>query len=435
MQRRRTQIRVAQRAYRARKDSTIIDLQSQVDELRSVLQDATTNLQVISDKLAIDDDRLSARTDLHSTITKLMELHKTVEAVKNESNSDDNQTSLRQSTESDGPLPKSHPDNASYAEGIDSSTRSAKGYSIENDPEPHYADAIDAALSEVNIAWLDPFLKATNSEHTGGVFTKSSLLAKGIPSQLAAVPTFSWQETTFARRLMRHSHELCLRHLENPSEKYGLMLNKARYSLTFMSEEALIRKLKTSVAKSKSDPLEDWTMPVLHVGGAGKYHEWNPEEEGDNYRFTQDRNVGPFQIPSAAFPIPTSLFPDKVAEWLGLDGVWLDHRDVEAYLRSKGLKLDSAASTTTFEISSSSDSWPEINDNMSNMWLNSPSLVTSEPLDFMQLPERNSPVVGYKRSQRYTGVAVGDYRSTNQVILSVDRLIEGKVKHNLCYTI
>ena len=431
MQRRRTQIRVAQRAYRARKDSTITDLQSQVNAMRSVLQDATMNLQVISDKLAIDEDRLSARTDLHSTITKLMALRKTVEVVKNESNSDDNEIQLRESTEPEILLPESHLDNA---EGIDSLTGSAEHFNVRSEPEPYYADTVNPALGEADIAWYDPFPKATDSEHLREVFAKSSLSAKEIPPQLAAVPTFSWQETTFARRLMRHSHEMCLRHLENPSEKYGMMRNRARYSLTFMSEEALIQKLRMSVAKSKSDPLEDWSIPVLHVGGAGKHHEWNPDEEGDSYRFTQDRNVGPFQVPSAAFPIPTSLFPDKVAEWLGLDGIWLDHRDVEAYLRSKGLKLYSAASTTTFEINSPSDSWPEVDENMSNLWPNPSSLVPSEPLDFMQLPEINSPVVGYRRSQKFTAEAVEDDKSTRQLILSVDRLIEGNVKHDLYYT-
>lgn len=123
-----------------------------------------------------------------------------------------------------------------------------------------------------------------------------------------------------------------------------------------MSKNALIAKVKRTISKSNTDQLEDWTMPMLYIRGAGLHFGRDPSESIPLTGFTAERNIGPFPLPTAAIKVPPIYFPDKVANWLGLDGVWLDNRDVEVYLKQRGLNVDGRSRETVVEV----DDVPEL---------------------------------------------------------------------------
>ena len=172
-----------------------------------------------------------------------------------------------------------------------------------------------------------------------------------VDRSLKPAHTYSFQETTFARRLIRDSYEKVYFLLTNPKTPPELVEHKFRYSFCFNNVDSIIRRAKDIIDRSNQEPLGNWEFPMLHVGGAGLHF---PRDEGKEVEPPQgwlsQRNVGPWPIHHAKTRIPVEDFPENVMKWSNLEGIWFDNHDVEMYLRTKGLYLDGSSSVAEIEV-------------------------------------------------------------------------------------
>lgn len=370
VERRRTQIRLAQRAYRERKETTISVLEARVSQLRQTIQEMNKTFSDYNDKTMASgalDLHPVVKEDLRLAMERMTDLHQSSGIEDDDSSgvfsapsSNSRQSSVSQTKMISPPTHAIH--TTQYAEapmvdsrfGVDDAAIGMLGYQIEYGSSPTGVRIHDASM-EQPLDWSDPWTMAQSTTNYSYSTEQQSPLSPSswemeIPRGLKPLSSYCWHETSFARRLFRHSHERCLDLLTNPTAKVDPTNNRARYSLSFMSKNDLVMKLRKTIMKSNTEPLEDWTMPMLHVGGAGLHFDRDPSETMPPAGFTAERNTGPFKIPSSAIAVPPIYFPDKVASWLGLEGVWFDNRDVEVYLQRMGINVDGGSTSITVEL-------------------------------------------------------------------------------------
>jgi hypothetical protein len=74
MQRRRTQIRMAQRAYRQRKESTLDELRKRVSDLSKTIEVMNKTFLTCSDRLFASNMSQDQMMDVHEVVTKFEKL-------------------------------------------------------------------------------------------------------------------------------------------------------------------------------------------------------------------------------------------------------------------------------------------------------------------------------------------------------------------------
>ena len=116
--------------------------------------------------------------------------------------------------------------------------------------------------------------------------------------------------------------------------------------------EGILLKTKAILSRSAYEPLGNFDSAVLHIGGAGLHYPRDPQskEEEPVGGWYRERSTGPFAYHRAQIKAPIGFFPHKIAEWVGLDGVWFDSHDVESYLRTKCLYLNGSSSSAVMEV-------------------------------------------------------------------------------------
>ena len=174
-----------------------------------------------------------------------------------------------------------------------------------------------------------------------------------LPPSLPLPTTYSFQETTFARRLQRDSYEKMYFLLTNPHAPPGLVHRQIRYSLCYGSVRAIAARLREILLQPSNEALGNWHWPLLHVGGAGLHFDPPPEgsEPAPVPGWRAPRNFGPFRPPpDAPVPVDPRDFPERVAALFGLEGAWFDCHDVEMYLRGRGLRLSGSSAVAELEL-------------------------------------------------------------------------------------
>ena len=177
-------------------------------------------------------------------------------------------------------------------------------------------------------------------------YSLANLYASTFPQKfITPSETYSFHESTFARRLMRLSLENALRLLKDPRTPPRKLKHKFKFSFCFSSRAALIDRIHARLAVSSTENLEAWSSPRFHIGGAGLHY---PRSAfADNTTPPPDawwsEPIGPLQWKD---PEDLSYKDQNIVECIkrsGLDGEWFDANDVEQYLRTKGVYLDSGS--------------------------------------------------------------------------------------------
>ena len=181
--------------------------------------------------------------------------------------------------------------------------------------------------------------------------------------------TYSFQETTFARRLHRTSLEKGLHLLLSPHVNPSVIDSVFRMTLLFVDKEGLLSRFRNLLQGTTNDSLENWDFPFFHVGGAGLHF---PKLDVDGNPIYPP-NIWP---PTAAFgprrPI-TSEQPrseqdvGKLLDQLGMDGVWFDSHDVEQYLKRRGIALDGVGSFVEVDVALASLKDPTLDSHFSEV--------------------------------------------------------------------
>ncbi|CAD6441532.1 9d2a2723-8fd5-4ea9-b65c-d7fdfe38da00 [Sclerotinia trifoliorum] len=376
--RRRTQIRLAQRAYRHRKETTISSLEKQVQELRGTNEEMNNIFLSLYD-FAISRGLLQREPEfgqqLQSTTERFLALAK-------QTASDDN---LRDDVES--------PDNTAHEPHIETKSSSSRRNTQRSSPPISLPE--EPIVTETTNPWGGYIVsKDTNHEEERQTEynqqgTKDSrnfeVISRAtednasfpfdymnlqqyrveIPSpptiddfsqylfpeaQVPLPTTYSYFELSFARRMHRAAVEVGYRFLTLPNipkEKFQKVFG---YCMKYETMENVISRLQRVLGSSSKESLQNWRAPFVHLGGAGTYYP-NQGPDTDNEfmpKFRTGFSMGPF--PAALTPVWENISSDMKCTIPGFEGDFFDPNDVEGYLRGYGFDPYPAADYITGQI-------------------------------------------------------------------------------------
>lgn len=173
--------------------------------------------------------------------------------------------------------------------------------------------------------------------------------------------SYSYQETSFARRLLRSSVEASYRLMTDPNSRPEDKRRFCKFTWNFANSQEIIAHMGNALAKKANESLERWGAPQLHPGGAGLHYPRVGIDAGGQPPtwWADEAPMGPSQAGQPETPpVPNSMAISEIIRTLGMDGEWFDSNDVEQYLRSKGLLLDGQSQVV--EITDTEDSVPEL---------------------------------------------------------------------------
>jgi len=390
--RRRTQIRLAQRAYRNRKENAIQTLEKRVQELKDANEEMSNVFLQLHD-FAVSTGALDRIPEfgrqLRATTEKFLALaQKASEEDGGEDEaphgtSGDNAKrrqisapATREQSSSPEPVQRAQQD-------IDTSTRKPQpllygGFTITHEPL-NDADLI-ADLS-------NPYVPPSTSSFDFEVITQPTLENASFPfgtappefdfssfSHPPASPynplplprTYTSQEATFGRRLQRFACERALTLISMPNPPAERFQRVFGFRLLLETKDQILAGLRRSLDRTATESLSNWQYPFYNLGGAGTHfyssssssasHTPPSGNQGTRDIFkphsTSGFALGPFN-PSISSIRDINLDKDMRMGLDGFEGDFFDCDDVELYLRQRGVTIPPGADHVTVEINPS----------------------------------------------------------------------------------
>lgn len=216
-----------------------------------------------------------------------------------------------------------------------------------------------------------PFATMGSEPEPVGLLTPPPpLLAAPMARQIGLPFTYSFQETTFSRRLNRAAVERAF-HLISQAELRPQRFNSVfRLSLMYSTRDQIHDRLKEVLIRSAQESLESCGGPFLHLGGAGTHYPRNKSlgTGGDNSGSYTERRVGPIQtlLEKEQQALGLDLAPSHDASKLGsitpkgFEGEWFDADDVAGYLEERGVLIPAQASFVEGEVEDLDETSPMV---------------------------------------------------------------------------
>ena len=355
--RRRTQIRLAQRAYRHRKETTIVALKEQVSEMVKMVDSLDAVFrdyhdQVCNTGMLANDPVLALK--LQNMSNRFDEIVRTSNAQDSDHEAD-MEVSKLQETDSQAQaldsLQSTQPANGGAAWGYSMSFEPVEDGEDINFMTTEGDSELVPAKNLVTGNWeLDNSTQQYSVFDVPNGFFGDTGLPMEIerPLKTAQPYTYSFQETSFHRRLHRMCLEQGYRILTAPNIDPAYV--NRRYKLTFCisNRRRMVQRFQEVLKRKAGEPLENYAMPFVGVGGAGKHF---PRRDELGNAIYPPNIVTPAQFFGPLMPIqPETPRPHneesyaQLLESLGFGGEWFDSHDVEEYLKTKGLFLDGSSS-------------------------------------------------------------------------------------------
>ncbi|KAM0269269.1 hypothetical protein ACHAQH_009784 [Verticillium albo-atrum] len=311
--RRRTQIRLAQRAYRGRKEEAILDLMKQVEELKR------TNEQMSNAFMRLYDYAMSQGMpkslpefgrQLQATTQTFLALAQSTseqqqapaeprhesEEMNTDSPDSDSEKQQRKATGSPDAaatdavnttnvgqqilmagIMVSHEQDPTYDEATGSemaiwarsaqTPSSAPAYEIVTQPTVHNASfpfGTSTSTPAETLAATTLALSTPNMQSSGP-------RALGLAPALSPPPSLSYQERTFGRRLQRRAVEQAVGLMSMPDPPPETVAGVFGFCLLFESRDRIIERLANCLSVNHRETLNNWRHPFLHLGGAGTF--------------------------------------------------------------------------------------------------------------------------------------------------------------------
>ncbi|KAG5933225.1 hypothetical protein E4U60_004606 [Claviceps pazoutovae] len=317
MQRRRTQIRLAQRAYRQRKDTAITTLEKRVKELERANDDISRDFNDFFGILV--SERVLERAP--QAIQRLSSIGKKITATADRvkygtlngysSPSDEDSAEVANASESGAQYPRMP---ASSAQRITPSSAQGtihQGVSFqearysETYGDPITAPAVAASSlastsASTSTSYSAPLIDVPSHPVSYGITTAaaphgadfpvySSMESRAVadfdatmasaPSPYQALPapsSFAANEHTFGRRLQRHSTERGFRLLTSWSPSPERFAAVFGFCLLFETKDEIIRRFQKTLNCSPHEDLCFWKYPFTNLGGAGTFLPGHP---------------------------------------------------------------------------------------------------------------------------------------------------------------
>lgn len=370
-QRRRTQIRLAQRAYRQRKETTISALNKKVAALESTIEKMHDSFLEFNDKaIASNIDRWepSLAEDLKLTMGRFIDHAKSMELDREMD---------EEAPSSEMPLSLVNIDDARDGTSLSLPSvteQRAQPQSLLCMNEPVLMATASGLALEYQI---DQMAERTSNTHASVFDNSQALLTgdSGNDSWITAEPahvhpieapfptlneplpspvTYSFQESSFSRRLLRSTVEAAVRLLTDPNSRREDIFRFCRYTFTWVTRARCLAKLKSLLAGTTRESLEIWTAPQWHLGGSGLHYPRSGLDMGSlpPPGWTAREPMGPHRAMSAETPIDPSLDINAIVKLMGIEGEWFDSNDVEQYLRAKGIFLDGQSNWAEVDLAS-----------------------------------------------------------------------------------
>ncbi|KAK1822958.1 hypothetical protein LTR12_002680 [Friedmanniomyces endolithicus] len=381
--RRRTQVRMAQRAYRQRKEGTLDELRKRVSELTETLELMNRTFVELRDHLSgsADEDQLKQLRDTSRRYEALMESARSAIEEGSEPLPSKDQSSVATPSEGAGVRQRKNvPVNVpswldqsvlNEAERRGSPESVGMGYTmyLDNTGEDQLVEDIDLLEQSRALVQEQPPRSAYDA--------LTNLLPDDIriPQQLPTIQTYSFQETTFARQLHRSCLEAAYHVLIDPARQH---IRKRIFRLSLLGDDPA--RLKTSLeavlARGAQESLELSEAPLLHVGGAGTHYprrdlNGNLQSRRSNYNLGL---VGPQTLALLESAAKNNVSADMTVQIAGYEGLWFDPYDVEGYLEERGIRIDPLQSFVE----------AEIDDDDTSMSSSGPS---TPPLEYSSMPD------------------------------------------------
>ena len=288
----------------------------------------------------------------------------------------------------------------SFGEAEDSPNGPAREFSTEHETvQPHQQDwKIANTYHQFNVQFPDP----TDSSDP------ATLPIERLPKPSSPY-TYSFQETTFARRLHRACLERGSRLLGSPSSDRDEIERAFRFTFCFSNKERMQLRFQELLKRGNGESLENWKAPFFQVGGAGSHFPGLDERGQPMYppnMYSPARAIGPSPFVLAETP-RNEKSVDQILGATGFDGEWFDSRDVEQYLRSLGIKLD--GNSSFIEVDPAVTTGPPLTGHVSAV---SDSESSS---DSRESPMRTPPATAWERSSHAQNALNEEYATLGRM--------------------
>ncbi|KAL1885319.1 hypothetical protein Plec18167_001976 [Paecilomyces lecythidis] len=318
-ERRRGQIRRAQRAYRMRQEATALSLRSQVGRLQSIVDKMNQTFLSFGDDLA-ESGILRLNPDLR---IKLREVTAEFEMLA-KGDCESNEESVRSMNSA-------------------TSDRNTICLSESESPEPCHADIdayghIPGDIDETPATFIETTDSAENvptkdSDPTCGrqqidipdVERRLSLMTYSMAFRDSTLPDPCPAEACFSERLKYACAQRGYRFLKDPSVENSRLLRSFRFLMTKMTRDHITGYFRMFLESSGApEVLQLLNIPKVNLGGAGTHY---PRRLPANKRDSA-RDIAPGQI-------ITVMDSPSLAE--DYRGEWFNEEDVEGFLEEHGI--------------------------------------------------------------------------------------------------
>ncbi|KEF56947.1 uncharacterized protein A1O9_07137 [Exophiala aquamarina CBS 119918] len=393
--RRRTQIRLAQRAYRHRKETTISALKNKVAALEDTIDQMNKTFLDLHDNM-VDAGILTSHYTLGRQLKSATEAFVAFSKVTaTESDDEDEKIAKITNGESDPPdvaakVKRTNSQDVNKWTGRDATKQpssrtttraNVRGTSVNpSSTDLEAVEEIPLALSKKNIASAaaddddgffaaisqTSFIDTSNLHGLNELMQFNAQISDHIPSfadtelndsqsierpikpahQPQGSYTYSFQETTFARRLHRMCLERAFRNLTNPHIDPSYIKRAFRFTFCFSNRKRMLQRFQEMLKRRAGESLENWSVPFFRIGGAGTHF---PRRDDEGKPLYPPNMVSPAKAfgPQPWVEVETPRLEATTQEMLeniGFGGEWYDSHDVEEYLKTKGIFLDGQSS-------------------------------------------------------------------------------------------
>ncbi|GFF35801.1 hypothetical protein IFM46972_04676 [Aspergillus udagawae] len=333
-QRRRAQIRLAQRAYRSRQEATLSQLKNRITEMESVIETMTEAFLAFSDTL-LQSGVLNTTPDIAQSLQEVTAKYVALSSQ------------ITETTDGDGVTPQDKP--LSRIELL--SSHSAEQTRPLSDPvvavktapvngDLRGAESVGAMMpSEIPDMTMDSLFPITPSTHIR--IPSAHFISLRTPMSHLYGPDSPF----FAQRLHLAAYKLAYRYLKDSTIPDSALLRHFGFLMSRWTRSQLIAYL-TSFLKSSGgvEVSKEFNPPMLNLGGAGLHYprkhspisdpglNWLPSAEDIGMMYTNGLSVQDLEEP------------------------WFDPGDVEGFLEEQGIILSNRNMLPENPQSDSSDS-------------------------------------------------------------------------------
>ncbi|KAJ6264468.1 hypothetical protein Dda_0614 [Drechslerella dactyloides] len=345
-ERRRTQIRLAQRAYRQRKETTIASLKNRVEELESTIETMLNTFFEIHDS-AIEHKVIEAHPQFGRTLRSATER---ILALSKEIGSS---AAAGDEGEHDG---EEQPKDGGKQRGADEEEGFFSGPAGTVHHGPSRSRSTGSRESQTSVGNVTPAAP-------GDTFNLARIRAS-IPSRLQSPSPHTSkilppnEERTFAQRLRRLALEWRYYRLVNGNQDVTRENQPANFCLLFATKDETLESLRLLLSGRDREPYQLARFPISNLGGSGLHYRVERNLNGSLREIrvgSREQDLASKTADHLRIALINRGFGDRADEIIPLvvrleeEGL-LDPDEVEAVLALRGIRLTTTSASPTSPI-------------------------------------------------------------------------------------